>query len=515
MADIQSSVAAQKNAGRHALVIGGSMAGLLAARVLSDYFGQVTIVDRDIFPDVPDHRKGVPQSQHAHALLPKGQIIISSLFPGILDDLRADGALSVTDVVPMVIVSPAGKLPAQRQESEYMAFSRYLLEWHVRDRLSRLANIRIISNTEVTGLLASEDQTRVVGVHMRERGLQSYIDVLTADLVVDASGRHSQAPKWLVELGYEETPEEKINSGLGYASRFYARPENFPDDWQGIIINGRPPQNPRAGLILPVDNGRWHVSLGGIAGNFAPTDEEGFLQWARDLPDPSIYEAIRVAKPLTPIRGSRTPENRLRHFEQLQRWPGGFITIGDSVCAFNPIYGQGMSVSAMDAMTLNACLQEQQRAPRPDFERHFQRELAKTVAAAWLVSTGEDLRWSGVKLSGARPSPFLGLLHSYMNLVLRGAVEDPMLAGAYMSVIGMMAPPLSLAQPRIVLQALNLALKHLLRRSSVANRNLSFALSQASIARLQAMPEMRYDSVQDVKSAQSVQSVQGVQGVQA
>lgn len=509
MADIQSSVTAQESANRHALVIGGSMAGLLAARILSDYFGLVTIVDRDIFPETPDHRKGVPQSQHAHALLPKGQIVISSLFPGILDDLRADGALSVTDVVPIVFITPAGKLPAQRQESEFLAFSRYLLEWHVREHLSRRANVRIISNTEVTSLLSSEDQARVLGVHTRERGQVGHIDVLTADLVVDASGRHSQAPKWLVEMGYEETPEEKVNSNMGYASRFYARPENFPDDWQGIIINGRASRNQHAGLILPVDNGRWHVSLGGMDGHFAPTDEEGFLQWARDLADPSIYEALRVAKPLTPIRGYRTPENRLRHFEQLQRWPGGFIAIGDSVCAFNPIYGQGMTVSAMDALTLNACLQAQQRAPRPDFEQHFQRELAKTVAPAWLVSTGEDLRWSGVKLSGARPSPFMGLQHSYMNLVLRGAVEDPMLAGAYMSVIGMMAPPSSLAQPPIVLRALGLALKRLLRRPSTANENSSIALSQASIARLQAMPEMRYDS------GQSVQSVQSAQGVQA
>ncbi len=508
----QSSVAAQENVGHHAVVIGGSMAGLLAARILSDYFGQVTIIDRDIFPDVPDHRKGVPQSYHAHALLAKGQIIIGSLFPGIMDDLRADGAFSARDVVPVVFVTPAGKLPAQKQKSEFLAFSRYLLEWHVRDRLSQLANVRIISNTEVTGLLTSEDQGCVLGVHTRERGQAGSVDVITADLVVDASGRHSQAPKWLVELGYEETSEEKINSNLGYASRFYAKPENFPDDWEGVIINGRPPHNPRAGLILPVDNGRWHVSLGGFAGHFAPTDEEGFLQWARDLPDPSIYEAIRIAKPLTPIRGYRTPENRLRHFEQLQRWPGGFITIGDSVCAFNPIYGQGMTVSAMDAMTLNTCLQEQQRTPRPDFEQHFQHELAQTVAGAWLVATGEDLRWSGVALSGARPSPFLGLQHRYMNLVLRGAVEDPVLTGAYRSVIGMMAPPLSLSQPRIVLRTLGATLKRLLHRPSNANVNSPFALSQRSIARLQAMPEMRYDSVQGM---QGMQGVQGVQGVQA
>jgi 2-polyprenyl-6-methoxyphenol hydroxylase-like FAD-dependent oxidoreductase len=211
-----SSASVQKNVGRHALVIGGSIAGLLAARVLSDYFEQVTIVDRDIFPMTPEHRKGVPQSHHAHALLPAGQYIISQLFPGILDDLRADGALSVFNVVPMAFVTPAGKLPGLKQSGEFLAFSRSLLEWHVRNRLSQRPGIHIISNTDVTGLQSTLDQTRVTGVQIRERGQAGHTDVLGADLVVDASGRHSQAPHWLVELGYEAAPEEKINSGLPF-----------------------------------------------------------------------------------------------------------------------------------------------------------------------------------------------------------------------------------------------------------------------------------------------------------
>src|SRR5438105_697443 len=210
------------------------MSGLLAARVLSDYYEQVTIVDRDIFPTTPDHRKGVPQSHHAHALLATGQYIIGQLFPGILDDLRADGALSVSDVVPFAFVTPAGKLPALKQPGEFLAFSRSLLEWHVRNRLSQRPGIHIICNTEVTGLQSTPDRMRVTGVQVRERGQGGHTDVLSADLVVDASGRHSQAPRWLVELGYETVPAEKINSGLGYASRFYARPENFPNEWQGI-----------------------------------------------------------------------------------------------------------------------------------------------------------------------------------------------------------------------------------------------------------------------------------------
>jgi len=444
------------NTDRHAVVIGGSMAGLLAARVLADYFEQVTIIDRDTFPDMPDHRKGVPQSQHAHALLARGQEIINKLFPGIMDELRADGALSAYGVVPIALVTPMGKLPSQKQDGEFLAFSRFLLEWHVRRRLAARAEVRFLTNCEVTSLLSTSDSARVTGVCLHHRDQDAGSNSVAADLVVDASGRLSKAPEWLVNLGYAAPPEETINSGIGYASRFYAKPTNFPADWQGIIINNRPPHNPRAGLILPIEHDRWHVTLGGFAGNYPPTDEEGFLQWARDLADPSIFEAIRVAEPISPIRGYRTPQNRLRHFERLNRWPTGFIATGDSVCAFNPIYGQGMTTSALDALVLDDCLSHQQRSPKPGFERRFQKQLAKTIAAPWLIATGEDLRWRshGVKLSGTRPRIGLRFLHYYMNLVLRRACFDNTIARAYMSVLNMIAPPQSLMKPSILFRVL-------------------------------------------------------------
>ncbi len=474
---------------RHALIIGGSIAGLLAARVLVDYFDQVTILDRDTFPETPDHRKGVPQSQHAHVLLAWGQVIISQMFPGIIDDLRADGALSVYGGVPVMIVSPAGKLPVQRQEGEFVAFSRYLLEWHIRHRLSQHPSIRLLSNIEVNGLLSTPDRTRVIGVQTRERGASGRTNTFVADLIVDASGRHSQAPHWLTTLGYDAPPEETINSGLGYASRFYAKPADFPDEWQGIIINGRPPHNPRVGLILPVDNGRWHVTLGGIGGHYPSNDEEGFLQWAKDLPDPSIYEALRIAEPLTPIRGYRTPENRLSHFERLERWPSGFIVTGDAVCAFNPIYGQGMTTSALDALVLADCLKEQQHTPQLDFERRFQQRLSQTIAAPWLIATGEDLRWPGVALSGARPPLWLGPLHRYMDLVLRCAVEDPVVSQAYMTVLAMFAPPQSLMRPAILMHVLSSALKRAIRGTTTPEQ---WALSPEALAFLRAKPAVMH-----------------------
>src|SRR5579859_6706177 len=203
--------------GQHAVVIGGSIAGLLAARVLGEYVAHITIVDRDTLPDRPDHRKGVPQSHHAHGLLGTGHALIAQLFPGIHEDLFADGATLVTNKVPLALVSPEGPLPLPPIPGPIMNFSRYLLEWHMREHVRR-SGVQIITETEVTGLLTSPDQSHVTGVRLRKRGLNQPVTELAADLVIDASGRNSHAPEWLVAMGYEATPVESINSDLAYAS---------------------------------------------------------------------------------------------------------------------------------------------------------------------------------------------------------------------------------------------------------------------------------------------------------
>jgi len=472
----------KKSIGSNALVIGGSLAGLFTARVLADFFDSITILDRDIFPETPDHRKGVPQSYHAHGLLPTAFPILEQLFPGITNDLRVNGAATVSNMVPLAIVSPKGLLPLPKRQEETISFSRPLLEWHVRDRVSKLPEAHIIANTEVKRLISTQDRTRVIGIQVHELGQEDRAE-LYADLVVDASGRYSKAPQWLVDLGYEAPPVETINSNLRYASRFYAKPEQFPSEWLNLIVNGRPPNN-HAGLVLSVDHGRWHVTLGGMGGIAPPIDEEGFLNWARDLPDPAIYEALRIAQPLTPIRGYGTPENHLRHFERLQRWPAGFIVTGDAVCAFNPIYGQGMTVSALDAMTLKGCLQEQQHSPIADFEQHFQKQLAKTISPAWLLATTEDLRRPTVKLRGAPPNPAVHLLHRYLDLVLYSAILDPEIAQAYFNVLTLAASPPSLFRPRMVAHVLAIASKRVVRRLLGVKEVSVFSLTPQALSTL-------------------------------
>ncbi|MGH3770941.1 MAG: FAD-dependent oxidoreductase [Pseudonocardiaceae bacterium] len=477
----------QPSSGRHAVVIGSGLAGLLAARVLVDHFDQVTILDRDRFPDKPEHRKGTPQSFHAHGLPLRGREIIDELFPGIEADLGAAGASTGRDSVPFQVVSPFGPLPSRPQPGEFIMYSRFLLEWAIRARLTQYSQLRLLPEAEAVGLDTSLAGTgaangRVTGVQVRYRKGAGE-GVLAADLVVDASGRGSKAPQWLATLGYGEVEEEVITSGIGYASRFYAKPDQFPTDWTGLVINGRVPRNPRAGLILTIENGQWHVTLGGYANAAPPTDEAGFMQWARDLPDPTIYEAIRVARPLTPIRGYRTPTNRLRHFERVARWPAGFVVTGDAVCAFNPLYGQGITVSAMDALVLRQCLQGHSGGARAGFEQAFQRRLAKNVATPWFVASTEDLRWPGVQLQGAPPRRGTALVRRYLDLVLRAAVRDAYLTEKYLSLIMMTAHPRVLFAPGVLARVARVVISG---KAGIPTQ--PFALSSQALAMLRRLP---------------------------
>ena len=317
--------------------------------------------------------------------------------------------------------------------------------------------------------------------------IEGHTSILFSDLVVDASGRHWQSPEWLVELGYEAPHVEMINSDIRYASRFYAKPKQFAADWRSLVVNEDPPHG-HAGFILAVDYERWHVALVGTAGNVPPIDEEGFLKWTQDLPDPSMYEALRIAQPLTPIRGFAIPQNHWRHFELMHRWRTGFIVTGDAVCAFNPIYGQGMTVSAMDAMTIQQCLQEQQHSPRTHFEQHLQHQIAKVTAPVWFLTTTEDLRWPKVKLSGARPNPCLPLLRSYLDLVLFSAIIDPEIAMAYFNVHVLAIPPSSMVRPRMVSRVLAAATKRAAKSLLGIKEDSGLALSPEVMSSLRDRP---------------------------
>ena len=339
--------------------------------------------------------------------------------------------------------------------------TRPLFEWCVRQRIRALPGVRIMPEREVTALIPDSSHSAIKGVAVRRSQKPAEIEEISAALVVDASGRTSKAMKWLESLGYENPPEDQVTAGVGYSSRFYRIPDQASISWKNnIVIQPRPPHNPRLGLLQEVEGGLWQVVMGGSANHFPPKDDEGFLDWASKLSDPAIYDLIRTAEPVSPIYGFRIPRTFFRHYEKLSRWPSGFIVTGDAVCAFNPIYGQGMTVAALDAMVLEKVLRKSKKG---DWEQEFQRKAAKEIANAWMMGTGEDLRWQEVSLNGKPADIPTRVLHRYMDLLQAAACTDPAVSKAFLSAIAMLIPPAALLQPPISMRVL----LHALRGSKV------------------------------------------------
>jgi len=447
---------ASKADAAHAVVVGGGMAGLLAARVLADHFEQVTLVERDALPDSAQARKGVPQGRMPHVLLPRGLGILERLFPGYGHELEAAGAVSLRVPTDALMLTPAGWLDRRATGWPLLSASRPLYERVARRRLREVPGVTILDRHDVTSLLTSPDGRQVEGVRLRplddaDRGDQQ----LAADLVVNACGRGSRTPAWLSEAGYDTPTKTHVDPDVGYAARIYRIPDGFRADWQVVMLSAQPPSMSRTGYLFPIEDGQWIVGLAGAAGQHPPTDEDGFAAFTRSLRHPAIATALAAAEPVTPIRGYRGTSNRLWHYERMHRWPERFVVLGDAVCSFNPIYGQGISTAAVAAETLDACLREQRRRrPADDLDglgRRFQRRLARRNANPWTLSTGEDLRFPTT--TGMRVSAAMRLQHRYLDRVVTATTRDPATADTYVQVVGMLAHPLSLFAPRILAAA--------------------------------------------------------------
>jgi len=447
--------------GKHAIVLGGGIAGLLTARVLTEHFGRVSLVERDRYPEDPVFRPGVPQGRHVHFLLARGQQIIEELFPGIQHDLVAKGAIAGDWMKDFCIRSPFGWFPRLPSPLRAYATTRVLLEWQIRQALVKNPQIHIVDGNEAVNLIASEDGQSIVGVSLRPRphaGGQGPRPVPTgqtqvaADLVVDATGRDSKAPQWLESLGYTPPSETIINPYLGYATQLYAIPPDSRRDWIGVVIHAEPPRNLRFGTLLPTNEGHWMVSLTGAGKEYPPTDDDAFPEFARGLSDPFLFELIKEAQPLSPIYSHRKTENRIRHFECLQRQPERFLIIGDSLCALDPIYAQGMTLSALGAMELRECLRQCGPDDLSGLARRFQHKLARVNAFPWRAATAVDMLIPGVE--GERVKWTAKITSYYIRRLNQQTTTDPFLASLFFQVMQMVEPPTTLFKPSIVMRVL-------------------------------------------------------------
>ena len=329
---------------RSALVVGGSIAGQLAAAALARHGFAVTILDRDRLPDVAAPRKGVPQSRHLHGLMVGGQRCLETLLPGIAASLIASGAEPLCWTEDVAVHTLAGWHRRFPSDLSSCFMSRDLLDRELRRAVSALPGVRTLQGHEAMALTGSKGI--VTGVRCRLRGAQDNERILRADLVVDASGRESRAPDWLADLGFGPVRETVVDAFLGYATRLCRQPEGMNSDWRAMLVRSRTATT-RAGAIFPIEGGRCLVTLAGFSRDYPPQDDDGFLEFVRAIGVPEFYDAVRAADPLAPAVGYRRTTNRWRRYHEARRWPEGFIAVGDAVCAFNPYYGQGMAVAAI------------------------------------------------------------------------------------------------------------------------------------------------------------------------
>ncbi|MGY1669145.1 FAD-dependent monooxygenase [Geodermatophilus sp. SYSU D00710] len=433
----------QQRIGERAVVLGGGMAGLLAARVLADAYDRVTVVDRDALDEGPAPRRGVPQGRHVHVLGAGGLQVLEDCFPGLSAELAARG-VPLLDAQRDVrwFVDGHRLAGGGRGRTVTVSASRPLLEAVVRGRVRTLPTVEVRDRTDVVGLVAAADGRRIAGVRLLRAADGSAEEHLAADLVVDATGRGSRSATWLADLGYQRPPEERVPIDLCYATRSYRpRPEALHGAL-GILVAPFPHQHRGAALAM-VEDGRCLVTLAGVLGERPPTDPAAWTGWAGSLWSGAVAAALRDAEPDGAAVAFRFPASVRRRYEWLSGLPDGLLVIGDALCSLNPFYGQGMTVAALEAQALAALL----RAGRTPSPRRYFRAVARVVDPAWQMTAGGGLAFPGVP---GRRTARQRLLGAYVARLHRAAVDDPELTRSFVRVAGLLDPPAALLRPSVL-----------------------------------------------------------------
>ncbi|MFF5210629.1 FAD-dependent oxidoreductase [Streptosporangium sp. NPDC000396] len=429
-----------RRVGEHAIVLGAGVSGLLAARVLADFYDRVTLVERDAL-GAGGPRKGVPQGFHAHSLLPRGLQILEELFPGLTEEMVAEGAVPYEMIVHLRMIFGGHEFARMPTGEVGVSSTRPFLESHILRRVRELRNVVTADRSQVSGLMTRDG--RVVGARIADDDGERE---LPADLVVDAMGRGGRTLAWLESMGFDRPEEETIKVEIAYATWYLRLPKGALDKDRMIIL-GTYPGQPKGAALCAVEGDRWLVTLGGHDGMRPPTDPEGFFAWLDEAAPADVSAAVRAAEPLGEIGTARIPTSTRRRYERLSRFPEGLLVTGDAICSFNPVYGQGMAVGGLYAIAMRDCL----RDGTGDLARRYFAAAAKALDPAWQLSSGADL---ALRQAEAARTPMARMLNAYIGRLQRVAARDPRVAVAFTRVSGLLDPPAALMRPAVLWRAL-------------------------------------------------------------
>jgi 2-polyprenyl-6-methoxyphenol hydroxylase-like FAD-dependent oxidoreductase len=431
---------------QHAIVLGGSITGLLAARVLSDHFGQVTVIERDALPSAPVARKGVPQSRHLHGFLAGGVNALAGLFPGFVVGAVARGARHV-DVGRMGTWYIGGVAFVNFDARLHgLLMSRLALEAYVRELVRTRTNVTFSERTRACGLVGSRERVEGVRVSQVEQAEAAGETCLHADLVIDASGRGSRATHWLAELGVAQPSEETVRADITTSTCTIRRRPEHLGGAHAFIYSPTPP-GLTSGAALAIEDDRYIVAMTSYLDAPAPRTYDEMVSFARALPVRGLDSLLESAEPLSEVVQFHERESRRRRFERMRSFPAGMLVMGDAFASFNPSYGQGITVAAKQAQLLDTWLGGQMRGGA----RAFFRGAARIVDVPWSTIVSGDLQWPGVR--GQR-SFAASLLNGLFRRLVRASAHDHDTARALLAVLHLVAPPATLASPALLYRAL-------------------------------------------------------------
>jgi 2-polyprenyl-6-methoxyphenol hydroxylase-like FAD-dependent oxidoreductase len=433
------------------LVIGGSFAGLFAAAAAGQSGLHVTIIERDTQLDQAAPRPGVPQSPQPHVLLYRGLLAMEDLLPGLRQDLTTAGALA-TATGEIAWLGEHGWLQYGLDGFPLISVSRPLLELVVRRRVAAHANVTTLAGRRAVALRGRPAVGSATPWSIELDDGTS----LTAHLVIDASGRTSRLPQWLGDLAATPPPSTTIDIRMGYACREYVAPvKPLP---VGVAVVAAVPPDPRGGMIMPIEGGRWLVTAVG-AGEFRPPrDTAGFETHLRSLRDPVLAHLAESASPAGDVHIHRQTANVRHGYETLDDLPPRLLVVGDALCAFDPVYGQGISVAACEAIEIRKAFTGTGQS-RPGWERRLLRSFAKIVELPWSIATTEDLRFPGDHPGQSRQQKIVGVWTRQLGLL--AAHGDVRAQNTLSAVYQLMADPRLLFHPALLVAAARAKLRGL------------------------------------------------------